>query len=263
MFKPHLNEQGWVGVAFLGIIALFFLAYNFYLILKYRKRVRYAEVFEDLNIGFSGLHKVNRNGEADMDTLIKKVMALSSSLSDVFTKVYGHHIGVCVKIIFFKKDRALAQTLARDKKSLTKDRKTGSKDKGEHWLDKNSDFNFIYVNYDNDNEDTSFYHKTWLPLKKDYQNTRLKKWPPKKTTWLLDDVVRLKHWPLKYRSTLVVPIVPLLSDDQNQKAVRGFLCLDSPRMRCFNKEVDTEILKGVADGLYSTIDKLAKLNTYE
>lgn len=59
-FAPLLDTQGWVGVLFLGFIALLFLCYNFYLVLRYRKKVRYAEVFEEINIGFASLHQIDR-----------------------------------------------------------------------------------------------------------------------------------------------------------------------------------------------------------
>ena len=95
------------------------------------------------------------------------------------------------------------------------------------------------MNFDNDNEDTSYYHEPHLPICKDYKNTRLK-----------------QGWQPKYRSTLVVPIVPLMADEQKQEMLRGFLCVDSPKEGIFNKTIDVCILKGISDGLYSQIDKL-------
>lgn len=71
--------------------------------------------------------------------------------------------------------------------------------------------------------------------------------------------MRRKNWPLKYRSTLVVPIVPLMADEQSQDMLRGFLCIDSQKENIFNETVDVSILKGISDGLYSQIDKLYNL----
>lgn len=255
IFKPHLNDQGWIGVVFLGLIAIFFLIYNLYLISKYRKRIRYADAFEDLNIGFAELHRLTRDSGVDVDLIIRNVITLCNSTSDVFSKIYGHHIGVCVKFIVIPTDRAYARTLARDKKS-SQHRKSGQKDEGEHWLDLNSDFNFLHANFDNEIQDTTFYYQTYLPYRAGYQNTRLKNWHPPKAFWPLNIIIRGLYWPLRYRCTLVVPIVPLLAEDQSKKAVRGFLCIDSPRMKCFNTQYDVEILKGISDGLYNTIDKL-------
>lgn len=86
-------------------------------------------------------------------------------------------------------------------------------------------------------------------------------WLPKKPLSILENVMRRKFWPLKYRSTLVVPIVPLLADEQSQDKIRGFLCIDSPREGRFNKTVDVDILRGVSDGLFNQIDKLYQLVT--
>ncbi len=268
-FKGTINEQGWVGIAFLGILALFFLIYCWYLISKYRIIVRYADVFEDINIGFAELHKIHRQGINDIAEMMNKISSATEYISNAFSRLYGHHISVCIKLIVFKDNRALASTLSRDKKSIAKNRRVGGNDKGEHWIDKNSDFNFIYSNYDSDDHDTSFYHETRLPIRKRYYNSRLKNWPPPGNIigGFLEKTMLRKSWPLKYRSTLVVPIVPLFSEEQNQKAVRGFLCLDSPREVCFNTQYDVEILKGIADGIYNIIDKLQeqskKINEYE
>jgi hypothetical protein len=149
----------------------------------------------------------------------------------------------------------------RDKNSSYKNRKSGKSDKTKHWLNENSDFEFIYSNFDNDNIDTTFYFRTKLPIKRDYKNSRLCKqtWPPKIKLSLLNNVIRRKYWPLPYRSTIVVPIVPLVANKQNQKAIRGFLCIDSPENIAFNKDVDVEILKGISDGLYNKIDKLHEI----
>ena len=61
-FSPLLDNQGIVGVLFLGFIALFFMGYNFYLISKYRKKTQYAEILQDINIIFSNLHNLDSDG---------------------------------------------------------------------------------------------------------------------------------------------------------------------------------------------------------
>ena len=58
---------------------------------------------------------------------------------------------------------------------------------------------------------------------------------------------------------MVTPIVPILADEQDQKAIRGFLCIDSPKENAFYPEIDINILKGLCDGLYNKIDILNDL----
>ena len=71
------------------------------------------------------------------------------------------------------------------------------------------------------------------------------------------------NWPLWYKSTLIVPIVPLIANDQSQEAIRGFLCADSRSEGIFNKYYDVDILKGVADGIYNQIDLIHQLTINE
>ncbi|MBI2004197.1 hypothetical protein HYS72_01910 [Candidatus Pacearchaeota archaeon] len=263
---PKLNDQGIAGVIFLGILCFLFFGYSIYLVIKYRKKSKYPEIFEDLNLGFSEIHSVDRRKYPSIDNekqnIYNSLAELCNSLSDCFTKINGHHIGVCIKYITGEtQQRPFVKTLVRDKKSKSKGRKTGEADK-KHWIDLNSDFNYIYSNYNNDNIDTSCYYKIWLPNAMDYINTNLPNdWPPKKTIWPVNLIIRQLLWPLRhYRSTLVVPIIPLI-DEQKKYALRGFLCIDSPRNVAFYKNTDKEILRGVADGIYKHIDKFHYLDT--
>lgn len=261
-FFPRLNDQGVVAVIFLGFLAVFFLGYTIYLIARYRKRIRYSEVFEDINLSFSQIHSLDRNTSTKDDELkliLQSLSQLCDSLSDCFSRINGHQISVCIKFLESQGEHPLVNTLARDKKSKAKGRKTGSSDNTKHWLKENSDFKFIYSNYDNDNIDTSYYYKTYLPNRGDYTNTRLDdNWPPRKIV-LLDKLIRQKQWTLKYRCTMVVPIIPLNADEQAKKSLRGFICLDSPHNKAFYKEADIEILRGISDGVYKKIDRILEL----
>lgn len=256
-YYQDLNEQGKWGVIFLGIIALWFLFYNIYIVQKYRKKVGYCEMFEELNIGFTTLHSLDRDdNELNAKEIRNKLKTLCTNIANAFKEVKGHQIGVCIKVIAFGKEgRAKVITLCRDEKS-TQNRPIGKNDKPEHWISENSDFNFIYENIADDGS-KGFYINNNLPFSYDYSNTRLnghKKWPPPKFP-LLSWLLRLVFWPLKYRSTIVVPIIPLGIDGRTKDKLRGFLCIDSPRHFTFNEQYDVEILKGISDGLYNKIDK--------
>lgn len=259
-FSPHLDNQGVIGVIFLGIISLIFIGYSFVLIAKYRKRIRYAGIFEEMNVGFSELHQIDRKETPSIELIIQKLGFLCDNLSNAFSLINDQKIGVCIKFLTFKGKRPIVTTLVRDRYSKSKNRKTGTADNTEHFIELNSDFQFIWDNFDNENIETSYYHEKHLPTCKDYKNSRLNSdWKGKMKLGIFDNFIRRKQWPLPYRSTLVVPIVPLLADEQNQKAIRGFLCLDSSSEGKFNPQIDVDILKGISDGLYNKIDKLNTL----
>lgn len=98
-FAPYLNDQGMWGVIFLGVISLFFLGYNFYLISTYRKKVRYADIYADINTGFSYLHSINRQQEQKPETILQNLSNLCDSLAEAFSKIYGERVGVCIKFL--------------------------------------------------------------------------------------------------------------------------------------------------------------------
>ena len=185
-------------------------------------------------------------------------------MSNAFGRIYGSKIGVCIKFIVNDNGRPRCQTLVRDSNSNAQSRKSGSQDTTKHWIDANSDFEFIYNNFDNDNEETSYYLEQHLPTCRDYKNTRLKTgWKPRSFFLCPERYGRKWNWPLQYKSTLIVPIVPLIANDQSQEAIRGFLCADSPSEGIFNKFYDVDIMKGVADGIYNQIDLIHQLTINE
>ena len=256
-----LQTEGWIAVIFMGVISIYFVIYNFHLLGNQRKKTHYADAYAEINIGFSRLHRLRRIEDVSIEQIVPEMDRLCDSVSQAFGRLYNERIGVCIKYIVSDNNRPRVETLARDAYSKTCGRPTGSSDNTKHWIDANSDFEFIYANYDDDNQDTSYYLERHLPICKDYKNTRLKdKWKPKHNMFFLENWYRRHNWPLKYKSTLVVPIVPLIADEQSQSVIRGFLCADSPKEGNFNSTYDVDIMKGVCDGLYNQIDQIYKLN---
>lgn len=258
-----LNDQGVVGISFLGLISVWFLIQNIFLTKKYQKYAGYAEIFDEINLGFSELHAIEREteGKPTPKDIIQRLEKLCNHLSVGFRQVKGHRCGVCIKIISYgSKKRPKARTLCRDDHSnKSQMRPSGNVDNTDHWLDMNTDFDFILKSVE-DHTNALYYLGKDLPLIEGYQNTRLHAyaWPPKRTP-IINRWFRLWNWPLQYRSTLVVPLLPLDSNSHSKEMVRGFLCIDSPSRKVFNEQQDVEILRGIADGLYSKIDKLHKL----
>lgn len=260
VFFNQLSTEGWIAVLFLGVLCMFFVAYNFWLLTRYRKKTKYADSYGAINIGFSHLHRLRRVKDLTIEQILPELEKLCDEVSNAFCKIYGSSIGVCIKFIVNDNGRPRCETLVRDSNSNAKSRKSGSQDTTKHWIDANSDFEFIYNNFNDDNVDTSYYLEHHLPNCHDYKNTRIKTgWKPPKLFLFPEKYARKWNWPLPYKSTLIVPIVPLIANDQSQEAIRGFLCADSPSEGIFNKYYDVDIMKGVADGIYNQIDLIKQL----
>jgi len=63
-FAPELNDQGLVGVIFLGIITILFLFYNIHLILKYRKKLdmqKFLKILMSVLLSFTKLIEEMQN----------------------------------------------------------------------------------------------------------------------------------------------------------------------------------------------------------
>ncbi len=264
VFFKQLSTEGWIAVLFMGVICVYFVVYNFWLLTRYRKKTKYADAYAAINVGFSHLHKLRRVDNLTIDQILPALENLCDEVSHAFSKIYGGEIGICIKFIVNDNGRPRCQTLVRDSNSNAQSRKSGSQDTTKHWIDANSDFEFIYNNFDDDNEETSYYLEQHLPTCLDYKNTRLKMgWKPKSFFLYPERYARKWNWPLWYKSTLIVPIVPLIANDQSQEAIRGFLCADSRSEGIFNKYYDVDILKGVADGIYNQIDLIHQLTINE
>ena len=269
---PGLNDQGLVGVVFLGFLCLFFCFYSLYTKAKLTRKSVYSEIFEDLNIALQGIHELDRTSEeAGSDRykieIVNAFSNLCNQLESAFSKIKGHHVGVCIKILESDGINPFVTTLVRDKRSLDSNgRRSGSADPKKHLLSENSDFNFLWRNLDDESVDTSCYFGKRLYAGADYRNSSLPEgwgqegWavgPKKLKVPLLDRFIRSYNWPLKYKSTIVVPITPLSANDQSQQTLRGFLCVDSPYKNAFDKKVDVNIIRGIADGIYNKIDELS------
>lgn len=264
VFFQQLTLEGWIAISFMGIISVYFVAYNFWLLTRYRKKTKYADAFGAINIGFSYLHRLRRIENITVDQILPELEKLCDEVSNAFSKIYGTSIGICIKFVVNDNGRPRCKTLVRDSNSNAHNRKSGTPDSTKHWIDANSDFEFIYNNFDDDNVNTSYYLEQHLPTCRDYKNTRLKiGWTPKTYFPFPNSYARKWNWPLPYKSTLIVPIVPLIANDQTQEAIRGFLCADSPNEGIFNKSYDVDIMKGVADGIYNQIDLIHQLVTKE
>lgn len=263
-FFNNLSTEGWIAVLFMGGISFYFVVYNFWLLTRYRKKTRYADAYGSINVGFSHLHRLRRIENPQIYQILPELEKLCDEMSYAFGRIYGTKIGICIKFIVNDSGRPRCETLVRNSYSNAQNRKSGSQDVTKHWIDANSDFEFIYSNFDNDNVDTSYYLEQHLPTCRDYKNTRLRTgWKPKSYFPFPEKYARKWNWPLPYKSTLIVPIVPLIANDQSQEAIRGFLCADSSSEGIFNKYYDVDIMKGVADGIYNQIDLIHQLTKEE
>ena len=250
-----------VSIIVLGILVLVTIIHDWLYAYKLRRKEMYANLYAELNTANSQIRNIEIT---DPQIGTNCLMTYCESVSTIFSLLKGHRIGACVKLLSEDtSSKAILITQARDSYSQAHNRKTGTADKTEHTMEANSDFSFIYNNLESDLEDTSFFHSANLIKESDYRNSRLNNWQVKKIPLVPKCIIRNFTWPLPYKSTIVVPILPLNSNSQAQINLRGFLCIDSKKTNTFNIPVDKDILRGMAAELCPIIDKLIKLMNNE
>lgn len=179
---------------------------------------------------------------------------MCNKIKELFEKRFNHTYSVSIKALGPEVDlnkidpKTQVSTLFRDFNSY----KSRSQPKIiKHNIFENTCFIDIFYNINNVNK--SHYLNNNLAEDKAYKNSSFQVYGE-----LPEDIStieeRNKHWKLPYRSELVVPITPLeISDDNRIFNFLGFLCVDCNEEDAFHSKYDTQMLKGVADGIYDII----------
>lgn len=254
-YAKDLNEPGKYGVIFLGTIALYFLISNIYIISKYKGRTGYANAFADLNLALTHIYTIDRCENQNAKNITDELKQTCTHISNSFSFIKGYHVGVCVKLMASADNSNDAEviTLCRDEKSekkrpIDKGRRIG------HKILENTDFKFINEHI---SDEGCCYINNGIPFTVTYKNTRFSGQELIfNENFFIKWFARLFLWPLSYKSTLVLPIVPLSINEREANKLRGFLCIDSSHLNSFNKSADFEILQGMSDALYNKIDEL-------
>lgn len=257
------TETAW-AVFFLGVLAVYFFGDSIYLRSRWTRESRYALAMQYLNRGFEEIHHLSRledRGEVNEDQVITTFERLCTSLANAFTHVTGTKCSVCIKVLKSSADDAQPwlSTLCRDRNAGTQrlqaDEAT-ERQEIKHRLHRNTAFEVAAASqYD---PSINSFHSNRLPLQFDYSNSSFKIYGEPSGNLFM----RWWNWPLPYRSTMVVPIIPSnVRSKEAREELLGFLCVDSPQMRLglFRADIDESVMVGVADGIYNTLEKFKEM----
>ena len=148
--------------------------------------------------------------------------SLCNATSTIFSEIHGTNIGVCIKLMTEVSKEAVIVTHVRDRYSMKNGRKTGKNEKVKHYLKDNSDFLYIYEELDQSNSGVIYYYSKDVATDPNYKNSSLHNWKQPTLGWpIVNNLIRKHKWPLPYRSTIVIPIIPLNSNNQNVANLKG------------------------------------------
>lgn len=251
------QDQGRVAILILGGLLCLSMFHDWYYTHSVRQKERYIRIPEDLNTIYSKIRI-----EYDSVQQISNTLAsVCDAISTIFSEIHGAKIGVCIKLMTEVSKEAIIVTHVRDQNSMKNRRKTGKNEKLKHYLKNNSDFLYIYEELDQTNSGVIYYYRKDVAIDPNYSNSSLANWQQPTYGWpIINNILRKHKWPLPYRSTIVLPIIPLNGNEQDVSNLKGFLCLDSPKTNGFNVNADIEILRGLSDQLCPLIDRINELS---
>lgn len=197
---------------------------------------------------------------------IRRLKQGNDKLSDVCQLMSAamrkyHSPSLTVNILYLnrREDRPYVNLLCRNKESLTRSK---GRPKGYSDLDyvtDNTDFQSLIWKSQYNPIDKVYYLNNFLPLSITYNNTHFpQEWKQKYDSLLVGWYYRITHWCLPYRSSLVVPIVTSLGNQEYR--IEGFLAVDSPQLNSFSKNYDLPLVRNVANALAPIIANYAQMH---
>lgn len=249
--------------------------------IKLHRKANIASALPIINDAFTRIHTTLGNNASTASDYLKAFRHFCNRLSEAFHEITGTYCHVSIKISSSATDANgntiySAEAIARERKKVLNHSEPVRSfyDKGAtHLYSENTDFEEIFFNSKNNRE--RFFICNNIPKrakKGQYQNSSFKNfslpitgppkrpWPWREEFWVNGQwkIWRRRVWPLAYRSTIVAPIFPSLSDPTPQDTIAGFLCIDCRETRMFRKEEDIPLLIGCANGLFNAIKEYDK-----
>lgn len=259
---PGITIEAKYGFVFLVVVLIGVYLNNIYLTFKHSRNSKYGEALNTITSGFANIHDLNRyTNEQLVSKIIEQGLKdLCTNISFALTVIAGYKVSCCIKIMVPSENGNFAlRTLCRD----THDGAIRFKPdyKKEHFLNDNTDFKTLLN--DLQSGKARYFMSNKLNWLKDYHNSSFGPYggrPEWTGNFIYDFFLTIKRtfwWPLPYKSTIIVPIIPVNYNPNDE--ILGFLCVDSPNMFVFKRYYDVDLLVGLADGMYNSINKLHSL----
>lgn len=143
--------------------------------------------------------------------------------------------------------------LVRD--SSCKNRYTNEYERIKHNIANNTCFQRIVAKFFSNKYNEMYFLSNDIPSINDYDNSSFQLYPNYTDDLTKTEKSRREHYPLAYRSELVVSLAPLRIEEKTTFPILGFLCVDCQleNQQVFDSKYDIPLMQGVADGLYDFI----------
>lgn len=253
-------------VIFLLIIIFIYFQVKFFLIAAWRRWILikresvYGNAIVLLAEGYSEIHKHSNIETTPVET--KTILTkFCNNIKEIFDYKTKSSSSVSIKVIADFHHQGNVANLSSRVENLVRDSDSESRNSPnyhaiEHTIAKNSCYQRILTNFMSGNKkDKLYFLSNDLPGENEYENSSFELHQEFVNNYKDDKKKRREHWPLPYKSELVLPISAWDVKKEDELAIIGFLCIDCQleNKEVFNQEYDVKMIKGIADGLYDFI----------
>lgn len=243
-FNMEIKESILLGVA--SLFTIWFLRFLYLLgeaLIKYCHNTFIDSIWGDaiveLKNAYSEIHSLRKQEDISDTEFITVMVKLCDTLKKIFDKKTKAECCVSIKVPISSGENLMSLelcNLCRDSSHKSKSRDTEMYKQIKHRIIGNTAYSIIVNKILRGNQKHLAYVNNNIAGSSDYENTSKDAYP---------------NGTFPYNSELVYPIVPIKGNETNDRALKGFICIDCNKSNKFDENrYDIPLVQGVADGIY-------------
>lgn len=199
----------------------------------------WGDAIVELKNAYAEIHSLRKKENINDEEFIRVMVNLCDTLKKIFDKKTKAECCVSIKVPISSGENLMSLelcNLCRDSSHKSKSRDTEMYKQIKHRIIGNTAYSIIVNKILRGNQKHLAYVNNNIAGSSDYENTSKDAYP---------------NGTFPYNSELVYPIVPIKGNETNDRALKGFICIDCNESNKFDENrYDIPMVQGVADGIY-------------
>ncbi len=199
----------------------------------------WGDAIVELKNAYAEIHSLRKKENINDEEFIRIMVNLCDTLKKIFDKKTKAECCVSIKVPISSGENLMSLelcNLCRDSSHKSKSRDTEIYKQIKHRIIGNTAYSIIVNKILRGNQKHLAYVNNNIAGSSDYENTSKDAYP---------------NGTFPYNSELVYPIVPIKGNETNDRALKGFICIDCNESNKFDENrYDIPLVQGVADGIY-------------
>lgn len=199
----------------------------------------WGDAIVELKNAYAEIHSLRKKENINDEEFIRVMVNLCDTLKKIFDKKTKAECCVSIKVPISSGENLMSLelcNLCRDSSHKSKSRDTEMYKQIKHRIIGNTAYSIIVNKILRGNQKHLAYVNNNIAGSSDYENTSKDAYP---------------NGTFPYNSELVYPIVPIKGNKTNDRALKGFICIDCNESNKFDENrYDIPMVQGVSDGIY-------------